>query len=55
MPKSDLVLLALDDENILQLFERALGAVSYHVAIARDQEALEKTLQESTPALVIIR
>ncbi|MGA2505477.1 MAG: ATP-binding protein [Anaerolineales bacterium] len=54
MPKSDLVLLALDDEQILQLFERALTAVSYQVAIARDRAALNKALQESSPALVII-
>jgi PAS domain S-box-containing protein len=54
MPKSDLVLLALYDEQILQLFDRALSALSYHVAIARDQAALDKALQESSPALVII-
>ena len=54
MPKSDLVLLALDDEQIIQLFDRALTAVSYHVAIARDRAALNKSLQESSPALVII-
>jgi PAS domain S-box-containing protein len=54
MPKSDLVLLALDDEQILQLFDRALTAVSYHVAIARNSLALDKALQESSPALVII-
>ncbi len=54
MPKSDLVLLALDDEQILQLFDRALAAVSYQVAIARDRAALDKSLQESSPALVII-
>lgn len=54
MPKSDLVLLALDDEQIIQLFERALSAVSYRVAIARDRAALEKSLQGSSPALLII-
>ena len=54
MPKSDLVLLALYDEQILQLFDRALSALSYHVAIARDQAVLDKALQESSPALVII-
>jgi len=54
MPKSDLVLLAFDDEQILQLFERALTAVPYHVAIARDRAALNQTLQESSPDLVII-
>jgi PAS domain S-box-containing protein len=54
MPKSDLILIALDDEQLLQLFERALTAVSYTVAIARDHVALQKSLQESSPALVII-
>jgi len=54
MPKSDLILCALDDQQILQLFERALTAVSYQVAIARDRAALDKSLQESSPALVII-
>ena len=54
MPRSDLVLLALDDEQILQLFDRALAAVSYHVAVARDRIALDKVLSESSPALVII-
>ena len=54
MPKSDLVLLALGDEQILQLFDRALAAVSYQVAIARDRAALDKSLQESSPNLVIL-
>lgn len=54
MPKSDLVLLAIDDEEILQLFERAIVAVSYHVAKSRERAALDKALQESSPALVII-
>jgi len=54
MPKSDLVLLALDDEQIIRLFDRALAAVSYNIAIAQNQDSLKKSLQESTPALVII-
>lgn len=54
MPKSDLVLLAIDDEEILQLFERAIAAVSYHVAVSRERAALDKALQESSPALIII-
>jgi len=45
MPKSDLVLLAIDDEQILQLFERALAAGSYGAAIARDRAALDMALQ----------
>jgi two-component system phosphate regulon sensor histidine kinase PhoR len=54
MPKSDLVLLALGDEQILQLFDRALTAQMYQVAVARVRQALDKALQESSPALVII-
>jgi signal transduction histidine kinase len=54
MPKSDLVLLAFDDLQILPLFERALTAASYTVAISHDQNALNKALQESSPALLII-
>ena len=54
MSKSDLVLLAIDDEQILQLFERALAAGSYETAVARNRAALDKALQESSPALVII-
>ncbi len=54
MPKSDLILLAIDEEQILQLFERALAAAGYGVAIARDNPALTRALQESSPGLVII-
>ncbi len=54
MPKSDLILLALSDLQMLQLFERALVASSYKVAIAREKTALDKVLQESSPALVIL-
>ncbi len=54
MPKNDLVLLAIDDAEILQLFQRALAAGTYGAAVARDRAALDKALQESSPALVII-
>lgn len=54
MAKSELVLLAIDDEQILQLFERAVGAGSFPTAVARDRTALDKALQESTPSLVIL-
>lgn len=54
MPLPELVLLAIDDEQVLQLFERALAAGSYHTAIARDRIALDKALQETSPSLVII-
>lgn len=54
MSSSDLILLALDNEQVLQLFERALTAAAYRVAIAPDQGSLDKTLQNSSPALLII-
>ena len=44
MPKSELVLLAIDDEQILQLFERALVAGSFETAIARDRVTLDIAL-----------
>ncbi len=54
MSMTELVLLAIDDEQILRLFERALAAASYETAIARDRAGLDKALQENSPALVII-
>jgi len=54
MAKSELVLLAIDDEQILQLFERAIAAGAFQTAVARDRNALDKALQESSPALVIL-
>ncbi len=54
MNERDLILLALDDAQILQLMERALQAVDYDVAIARDIVGLKKILDESSPALMLI-
>jgi len=54
MPKRDLILLALDDETVLQLMQRALQAASYETAVASDRGALDTIIQESTPALIMI-
>jgi PAS domain S-box-containing protein len=54
MAQSDLILLAIDDEEILQMFQRILAAETYGIAVARDSAALDRTLQESSPALIII-
>jgi two-component system NtrC family sensor kinase len=54
MPKSDLILLAIEDEEIRALFERALYATSYKVALAHDKAELDLALQESYPALIIL-
>jgi len=54
MAKTELVLLAIDDEQILQLFERAIAVGSFQTAVARDCAALDKALQEFSPALIIL-
>ena len=53
MPKSDLILLALDDSPILNLMERALH-VKYETAISKDTKSLARLLQEINPALVLV-
>ena len=54
MPKRDLVLLALDDDTILQLMQRALRAAAYEIAVATDRTMLDKIIQETIPALIML-
>ena len=54
MPKHDLVLLALDNITVSQLMQRALHAVSYETAVAPNEATLDKIIQESIPALVML-
>jgi PAS domain S-box-containing protein len=54
MPKPDLILLALEESPTLYLMDRALRAINYDTAIAKDTKALARILQESTPALLLI-
>jgi two-component system NtrC family sensor kinase len=54
MPKSDLILLAMDESPILGLLERALHASGYAVSRAQDSESLDRSLLETTPALLLI-
>ena len=54
MSSSELILLALEDEQVLQLFERALTAASYRIAISRDRDSLDTLLQNTSPALLIL-
>lgn len=54
MPKRDLILLALEEPHILKLMERALRAVNYETALASDMAGLNRLMQESTPALLLI-
>ena len=54
MPKRDLVLLALDDDTILQLMQRALRAAAYEIAVATNRTVLDKIIQETIPALIML-
>src|SRR5690349_21581459 len=54
MAKHDLILLAIDASDILNLMERALRAAGYEVAVVHDREGLNKSLQEAVPALIIL-
>lgn len=53
MPKSDLILLALDESPILNLMDRALR-LKYETAIAKDTKTLSMLLQETNPALLLV-
>lgn len=54
MAKHDLILLAIDASDILNLMDRALHAAGYKVARVHDRAGLDKSVQESVPALVIL-
>lgn len=54
MTKQDLILLALDPSPTLDLFAKAFRASDFDVAIAIDQPGLEKSVQQSIPALMIV-
>ncbi len=54
MPKTDLILLAMEESPTLGLLERALHAGNYSVALAKDPATLDKALMETTPSLVLV-
>lgn len=54
MAKQALILLALNPSPILDLMERTLHAAGYDVAIAADRAGVDRSLQESTPVLIIL-
>jgi PAS domain S-box-containing protein len=54
MPKQDLILLALVPSPLLDLMERALSAAGYGVAVSHDRAAMDNSLQEAIPSLMII-
>jgi len=54
MPKNDLILLALNPSQILDLMQRALQGAGFQVAVAHDLSSVQKSVQEAAPALVIV-
>ncbi len=50
----EMILLALDESPTLSLMERALRAVDYEVAVVHEYDGLIKSLDESSPALLLI-
>jgi len=53
MSKTDLILLALEASTTSKLMERALLA-KYQTAVANDIKSLNRLLQETTPALLLV-
>ncbi|MBT3338805.1 MAG: GAF domain-containing protein [Anaerolineae bacterium] len=51
---AELIILALDESTTLQLLSRALRAVGYTTVIAHDRAGIEKIMQESHPALLLL-
>jgi len=51
---SELILLALDESPSLALFSRAFNAVGYKTIVAHNKAGVEKVMQESHPALVLL-
>jgi two-component system phosphate regulon sensor histidine kinase PhoR len=49
-----LILLVLDNLQVLQVFEQALTSKSYRVTIAPDRSSLDKAIQTTSPALLIV-
>jgi len=54
MEKQDLILLALNPSQVLDLMQRALRAAGYDVTLAHDVESMNKVVQEATPALIVL-
>jgi two-component system NtrC family sensor kinase len=54
MPKANLILLAMEQSPTLVLLDKALRAGGYDLAVAKNPESLDKTLQETNPALLLI-
>lgn len=54
MARQDLILLAMDASPSLDLLSKALRASGFDPVIAHDREAMEKSIQNAIPALIVI-
>lgn len=54
MAKQDLILLAMNASPTLDLMAKALGESGFDVVLAHDSAAVERSSQQSIPALIII-
>ncbi|KXK12916.1 MAG: putative two-component sensor histidine kinase [Chloroflexi bacterium OLB14] len=54
MPKKDLILLAIDESSVTDLVQKALHAAGFDVAIVHEQMALNNSIQEAIPELIIV-
>ena len=54
MPKTNFILLAMEQSATLELLDKALRAGGYEVAVAKNPETLDKALKETTPTLLLI-
>ncbi len=54
MPEPALILVAISEETTRRQCELALGANSYRTAFVSDREALEKSMQEAMPDLILL-
>ena len=51
---NELILIALDESPSLSLFSRAFSAIGYKIVNAQNKAGIEKVMQESRPALVLL-
>ena len=54
MTKQDLILLAINESSVSDLAEKALHAAGFDVATVREQDAMDRSIQEAIPSLMIL-
>ncbi|MBL8051100.1 MAG: PAS domain-containing protein [Anaerolineales bacterium] len=54
MAKQELILLAINESSVSDLAEKALHAAGFDVATVREQSAMDNSIQEAIPSLIIV-